>query len=258
MKSLLIALSMYSKIPVPQVEWDERSLRWALCWFPGVGLVIAAALALWLRLWPALGLTALGPVTAVGLPIVLSGAIHMDGLCDTCDALSSNRGREEKLRILKDSHAGAFAIICCALYLLLFTAAWADVSLTPAAVWILPLTPLLSRCLSGLAAVSWRNARGDGLLATFTRPMEARRARLILLGETALALLAMVLLCWDSGDWALLAVPAAALALFAWYYRLSHRQFGGITGDTEGFFLQLSECAMVAAAALAQRLSALL
>lgn len=252
MKSLLIALSMYSKLPVPQIEWDERSLRWALCAFPIIGVVIAAALRLWLYLWPLLGLTALGPALAVLLPIALSGAIHMDGFCDTCDALSSHRPREEKLRILKDSHAGAFAIICCALYLMVFFAAWSDVSLTPASAWVLSLTPLLSRCLSGLAAVSWRNARGTGLLASFTQPMEIKKARLILLAETAAALLAMVLLCLDSGAYELLAVPAAALAVFAWYYRLAHRQFGGITGDTEGFFLQICECAMVLAAAIMQ------
>lgn len=254
MKSLLIALSMYTKIPVPQVDWDEKSLRWALCWFPAAGVIIAAALRLWLWLWPRLGLTALGPAVAVLIPVALSGAIHLDGLCDTCDALASRRSREEKLRILKDSHTGAFAVICCALYLLLFTAAWADTALTAASAAVLSLTPILSRCLSGLAAVSWRNARGSGLLATFTHPIEARKARAVLLAETIAAIFAIALLCLDSGAWELLSVPAAALAVFAWYYRLAHRQFGGITGDTEGFFLQLCECAMVAAAAVAQHL----
>lgn len=253
MKSLLIAFSMYSKLPVPQVEWDEKSLRWALCAFPAVGLVIAALLRLWLWLWPALGLTALGPAVAALLPIALSGAIHMDGFCDTCDALSSHRPREEKLRILKDSHAGAFAIICCALYLLLFYAAWSDIRLTASSAAVLSLIPLLSRCLSGLAAVSWRNARGSGLLATFTTPMETKKARLILLLETFLTLLAILLLCWRGDAWELTAIPAAALLTFAWYHRLSHRQFGGITGDTEGFFLQICECAMVVAGAAAQR-----
>ena len=84
--------------------------------------------------------------------------------------------------------------------------------------------------------------------------MEARKARLILLAETAAALLAAVLLCWYNSTWELLTIPAAALLTFAWYYRISHRQFGGITGDTEGFFLQLCECAMVVAGAAGQHL----
>ena len=40
--SFLIALSMYSRIPVPQAEWTEKNLRWALCFFPLVGAVIGA------------------------------------------------------------------------------------------------------------------------------------------------------------------------------------------------------------------------
>jgi len=248
MKSLLIAFSMYSNIPVPQVEWDEKSLRWALCWFPAVGLAVGAVLWGWLWLWGRLGLAALGPAGAAVLPIVLSGGIHMDGFCDTCDALSSRRDREEKLRILKDSHTGAFAIICCGVYLLLLDAGWREVSLSAAP--LLCLTPVLSRCLSGLAAVSWKNARGSGLLAVFAKPAEGRAARLILLAETAAVLLTMVFLCWRLGTPELLAVPVAALAVFGYYRWMAFRQFGGITGDTEGFFLQLCECAMVLAAGL--------
>ena len=44
MKSIIIAFAMYSKIPMPHVEWDKRSLSWALCAFPLVGVVIGGAL----------------------------------------------------------------------------------------------------------------------------------------------------------------------------------------------------------------------
>ena len=253
MKSLLIAFAMYSKIPVPQVEWDKRSLSWALCCFPAVGVVIGGVLLGWMLLWRELGLEALGAVGALLLPLLLSGAIHLDGFCDTCDALSSHQSRERKLEILKDSHTGAFAIICCCLYLLLFYAAWRETALTDAAVPVLALTPVLSRCLSGLAAVSWHNARGSGLLATFTEPMDGRKARMILLLESAAALAAMVCLCLR-GSPLLLAAPAAALLTLLYYRRMAYRQFGGITGDTEGFFLQICECAMVLALALSERI----
>ena len=258
MKSLLIAFAMYSKFPVPQTDWEKRSLAWALCWFPLVGAAIGAVLWLWLWCWEALDLRALGAAGAAALPVFLSGGIHMDGFCDTCDALSSHQSRERKLEILKDSHAGAFAILCCCLYFLIFYAAWQEAALTPGARWVLALSPALSRCFSGLAAVWWKNARGSGLLATFTAPMDAGRARVVLLLELLAVLAGMGALVLWYRDPLLLSVPAAAVMVFGYYRLMAFRQFGGITGDTAGFFVQLCECAMVLALALAQKIGALL
>ena len=50
-------------------------------------------------------------VALVLVPVIVTGGIHVDGLLDTSDALSSWRDREKRLEILKDSHAGAFAVI---------------------------------------------------------------------------------------------------------------------------------------------------
>ena len=127
MKSLIIAFAMYSKFPMPRVDWEKKALSWALCWFPLVGLAVGAVLWLWLALagWLGFGVVFTAAL-ALLLPIALSGGIHLDGFCDTCDALSSHQSRERKLEILKDSHTGAFAIICCGLYLLVFFAAWCE------------------------------------------------------------------------------------------------------------------------------------
>ena len=65
MRSIVIAFAMYSKIPMPQVAWDKRSLSWALCAFPLVGVVIGAALYGWLRLADFLGFTALKAAAAI-------------------------------------------------------------------------------------------------------------------------------------------------------------------------------------------------
>ena len=254
MRSIVIAFAMYSKIPMPQVAWDKRSLSWALCAFPLVGVVVGAALYGWLRLADFLGFTALKAAAAVALPLALSGCIHLDGFCDTCDALSSHQSRERKLEILKDSHTGAFAIICCGLYLMVFYALWREVDTAGNSAFVLALGPVLSRSYSGLAGVSWKNARGSGLLATFTEPVDGRRARVVLAALVLLAAGAMVLVSPVLGG----AAALGAALTFLYYRVMAFRQFGGITGDTEGFFVQICECVMVLAVLLAQKAGELL
>ena len=254
MKSVIIAFAMYSKLPMPRVDWEKKALSWALCWFPLVGLFIGAALWLWLALARWLGF---GDIFTAAfdllLPIALSGGIHLDGFCDTCDALSSHQSREKKLEILKDSHTGAFAIICCGLYLLMFFAAWCQVEAAGRTALVLGLGPVLSRSLSGLFAVTLPNARGTGLLATFTGPMDAARARVVLAVWAIAAAAAMVFL----SPWTGVGVLAGAAPACVYYVATAKRQFGGVTGDLAGFFLQLCELGMVLGAVVAQRMEVL-
>ena len=120
MKSLIIAFAMYSKFPMPRVDWEKKALSWALCWFPLVGLAVGAVLWLWLALagWLGFGVVFTAALALLP-PIALSGGNHRDGCCDTCDALSSHQSRERKLEIMADPHVGAFAVQGCGLLLLL-------------------------------------------------------------------------------------------------------------------------------------------
>ena len=255
LRSLCIALAMYSRFPAPRVDWDQKSLAWAMCFFPAAGLLIALLLGVWLQVCLSLGLgTFLRAAGALAIPIAASGAIHLDGFCDTADALGSHQSRERKLEILKDSHTGAFAIICCGVYLVVFFALWCEAVPEGRSLLVLALGPVLSRSLSGLAAVSWPNARGSGLLATFTAPMDCAKARVVLAVWIGSCAIAMVCLSpWTGG-----AAVLAAAGSFFYYIAMSRRQFGGVTGDLAGYFLQVCECAMVLLAALAQRAEVLL
>ena len=114
LESLGVALSTYSAIPVPQFQWNERNMKYAICFFPAVGLFCGAGLALWWWLAKTLEIGAvLFAAGAVALPILITGGIHMDGFMDTVDALSSHQTRERKLAILKDPNCGAFAVLYC-------------------------------------------------------------------------------------------------------------------------------------------------
>ena len=114
----------------------------------------------------------------------------------------------------------------------------------PAALcWTLAL--VLERALSGLAIASFPLARSTGLAHTFASAADRKAVRSVLLVLAGLLCAALVLL----GGGALV---LAALLVF-WRYRVvSDRQFGGITGDLAGWFLQKAELWMLAALAACQ------
>lgn len=253
MKSLWIAFAMYSRLPAPMVDWDKKSLSMALCWFPVIGIISGAILYGWRYLAE---LLALGDVLTAAfsllIPIFICGAIHMDGFCDTVDALSSQQSRERKIEILKDTHAGAFAIIFCGLYLLAFFAVWVEVgSVGWRETVVLCLTPVLSRSLSGLWCTLLPNARGSGLLATFTTTMDGIKARVIL---ALWVVVTLGVMAWIQ-PLTTLGVIVGGLLACGYYLYISHRQFGGITGDLAGFFLQICELMTVLGAVLAWRVA---
>ena len=121
-KSICVAFSMYSKIPMPRVEWNEKNMKYAMCFFPLVGAVIGGLMLLVRFLCGRFGFnTSVYAVVMTALPVLVSGGIHTDGFIDTVDALSSYGDKEKKLEILKDPHTGAFAIIGAVMYYLLFS-----------------------------------------------------------------------------------------------------------------------------------------
>ena len=241
-RSLCIAFSTYSRIPVPQVAWTDENREYSMCFFPLIGAVIGLLLWGWLALCDALGFGALlrGAVGAL-LPILVTGGIHMDGYLDTVDALSSHQTREKKLAIMKDANCGAFAVIYGGVYLLAYAGFAYEVF---AAGHILLICPLfvLSRALSGLCAVNLPNARKSGMLCAFTSGVQRRTATaaLALAGLTAVA--TMVWMSPAVGGMAAAFAVVSALK----YRRFALAQFGGVTGDTSGFFLQLCEfCGLI-------------
>ena len=252
-RSLIIAFGMYSALPMPRVEWDEDGMKYALCFFPLVGLAVGASLGLWALLCRALGFGA--PLLAAGLtllPLAVTGGIHMDGFCDTADALGSRRSREEKLRILSDSHAGAFAVMGAAGYFLLTWALWQELApaLTGRLLGVLGLGFVLSRALSGLGVATFRLAKGSGLVHAFAT---AAQKRTVALADGLLALFcagAIIRLAPGPG----LGAVAGAAAAFGYYRLMAYRQFGGTTGDLAGFFLETCELMMLAGAAVGLRL----
>lgn len=242
LKSMLIAFSMYSKIPVPKTEWSDKSMRYTMCFFPLVGVVIGALMyAAGTLMLMADIKTVLKAAVMTVIPVMLTGGIHLDGFLDTMDAIGSWAPKEKRLEILKDSNSGAFAVIGGCVYFVLSLGIWSEMSLD----MLKSAVPVfvLSRALSGLSVVSFPMAKNTGLAAMFSNAAHKRRVRIVMLLWIALTAACMVAINPLTGAAAVL----CAAAVFAYYYFMSKKNFGGITGDLAGYFLQVCELVYIAA-----------
>lgn len=245
-KSCAIAFSIYSKIPVPQFEWREEDMKYMLCFFPWIGAVIGGLLYGWYRLC---GMLFVGDVAYVligtAIPLLITGGFHVDGFMDTMDAIHSYQAKEQKLEILKDSHIGAFACIMLALYGLVYMGAYSEVK-NPIIFKMVCCVFFLSRCFSGIAVVSFPSAKKEGMLYLFANQSHKARVKRILYIQAMLGIGVMVILNGVVGS--ILAITACGS--FRYYYTWSKKEFGGITGDTAGYFVLICECSVMVMAAV--------
>ena len=237
LQTIAVAFSMFSALPMPQFAWNEKNMRYALCVFPLIGAVCGG-------LWCLCGVLPLpAALRAAGfclLPVWVTGGIHLDGYADTCDALASYGDTAKRLEILKDPHCGAFAVIRLCSYFVAYFALCFCVVYSPRVglLWLLAL--VLERALSGMAVAAFPLAKNTGLAHTFATAADRTAVRRILTVLCAALTLGLLLL----GGWAL--VLAAGL-VFVRYYAVAKKNFGGITGDLAGWFLQKCEIYMLAA-----------
>lgn len=246
-ENMIVAFSMYSKIPMPQIEWTKQNMRCSLCFFPLIGVVIGVLNWLWSLAAQALGVgEILRAAIFVLIPILLTGGIHLDGLLDTADALGSWQSKEKRLEILKDSRTGAAAVMTCCGYFLAAFAVWSEADAV--SVIILGAGFVLSRALSGFGVCAFPCAKNSGLAAAFADAADRRRCAVVLLAEAAAAIAFMLVTDLMGG----LAAGAAAIISCLLCRRMAVKKFGGITGDIQGFFLQVCELAMAFAVVLIQ------
>lgn len=101
-KSMVIAFSMYSKIPMPHLELDEKDMKYVMGFFPLIGLITGTLVYGWIYAGKILYVPDISrTLVLIILPVIITGGIHVDGYMDTCDALNSYGDREKKLAILR-------------------------------------------------------------------------------------------------------------------------------------------------------------
>jgi adenosylcobinamide-GDP ribazoletransferase len=241
---LFAALQFLTRIPVPRGDYK---LEHAYVWLAPVGLLLGAILALADIALRALPLSSLLiSVLLVVLWEALTGALHADGLMDTCDAVFGHAEPDRRLDIMRDPHTGAFGVVGIVCMLLLKVAA-VEALPTSTRPQALVLAPTLVRWSIALLSAAFPYGRPGGLGA----PLKAAATPRRLAVATLVALLAC-LAAWPIGS-----VLGAAVLVLAWLLGSAlMRVLPGLTGDCYGAVCEVVETVvLVGAAPLAHALT---
>ena len=222
---------------------DATRFADALPWFPLVGALLGALVVGLFAVLSPLGWPLGAAALAVLANVLLTRAIHVDGLADMADALGGGRTRERRLEIMKDSCNGAFGVTAVVLDLLLKTVAFARLA-EAAATGAVIVVFILARTAQAVVAASLPYARASGgTAAPFVAGATRRHA-------LAAVLIALSLIAWLSHGNPLalvgMTVAAAFVAGMVVFYR---RKFGGVTGDLIGATNEIVETSLLLLAA---------
>lgn len=231
LRDIAVALSLLTRLPIrlrPETYGRGAAAVWA---YPLVGLVLGAAAGLVgsALLGAGAGLAALGAIAAT---VILSGAMHEDGLADVADGFWGGWERARRLEIMKDSQIGTYGVMAL---ILGFAARWWALTQLFEAGYLLEITlavGLLSRAGMPVLMAWLPHARRDGLSRSVGRPAPWRAglAVVLALGGGVLTLGA-----------ATLPVALALALVVAGLGLIARAKIGGQTGDVLGASQQLSE-----------------
>lgn len=228
------SLGLLSRLPIP-VNFAEAKARGAAAsWaFPVAGMVIALVVGFVVSLLLHFNVTPeIAAAIAIGTQILITGAMHEDGLADSADGLWGGWEKDRRLEIMKDSRIGTYGVLALVLSLLI---RWTALSAIFAAGSV--FAPLLAVAAASrlpmLALMAiLPNARGSGLSASVGKPSKDTLA----LG-TAVTLVAMVFFAgWSFVPLFLFCTLAAMLCA-----QIAKAKIGGQTGDILGATQQVVE-----------------
>lgn len=246
-KGFLMAISMFTVIPLPRYEWDDEGGKNIMKFYPAIGLIVGL---IWYGVFRLLNLLggSIMVTTAITLitPFILTGMLHLDGYMDVCDALLSRRDKQEKLRILKDPHTGAFAVISVAmLFVVNFSGVYTVISnsikdnainnINTSAVGLI-LIPIISRSLMGYLLLSKDSMKGSSLGAFFKQGT-GKVDRFILLSSLIISSIISIFIFKIYG----VIMSLAMILVSTFLVNSAAKEFDGMSGDSAGYGLVIAE-----------------
>lgn len=228
-KGLIVALQFLTRLPTPRLPVSPEEFAASMRWFPAAGLIIGAIVAG--AAWAGARVDGwTGALLALAAWVLVTGALHLDGLADMADASgAAHKDKARLLAVLADPHVGSFGVTAIALQLLAKLVLLHGV-IGQGFFLALILIPFAAR-FAPLAWTRWLPPLHEGLGARFrgaVRPVD-----LLFWGAMLLAA------AWVFPG-VLALVPAAAL--WGWWTKA---RIGGISGDGHGAGIELMETALL-------------
>ncbi len=231
------AIMFFTRIPIPfKIPYSEKMLSQSSRYFPLVGLIIGTICASFYLLFSKYWSKEIAIIISMIFGVLVTGAFHEDGFCDSCDGLGGGQDKNHILTIMKDSRVGSFAAI--GINLILFLKYF---SLNAVDVNILALTMIgahaLSRFWSGLYIRFLPYARPDDPQSK-SKPLATEHSNTDTLVAAFLGIIPLFLFL-PLGKILLLQLILGASFLLIRSYFL--KKVGGYTGDMLGASQQVFE-----------------
>jgi len=235
-KAFFIAMGLLTRIPVPKIFYfsekdNEKLFSWSVLFYPSIGLLIGGLLlllswALSFLSFPSHGLIEAGLLLTVW--VLITGALHLDGLADSADAWLGGYGDKERtLDIMKDPYSGPAAVVILILVLVL------KFSLLIEVTWqALLLAPMLARASVMVLFATTENVRKEGMAEAAVKYLSKPAVGVVM---TLVLVLSFYLL--KENSWVLIIL----FVVFYFLRKLMLQRINGMTGDTAGAMLEVME-----------------
>jgi adenosylcobinamide-GDP ribazoletransferase len=240
-RRFLAAIAFLTRIPVgARIVFNAEEVAGSARWFPIVGALIGvfsvAGLLIFKRIFPPMITGAL--VVTIGA--LITGALHLDGLADSADGLGGGRTPEDALRIMRDHAVGSYGAVALILAIVLKVTAIAAVVERADAWRFLILAPALGRWSTVLLSATMPYAR-----RLDETPSKGAVAGLMRKRELAISTVCAILIAAGAAQWRAILYCSLVLAITALWGWFCARRIHGVTGDTLGAAVEMSEIAVL-------------
>ncbi len=242
-RTILVQVQFLTRIPVPSsVRFDERTFARGVIYAPLAGFVVGLAAALTYGTVSLLWRPFVPALAGVIMLVAVTGALHLDGLADSFDALMSARPKEKLRGIMKDPHLGTHGVVAIVLVLLSKWVILAQMN-GLAALVTFAAAPIFAR-----ATIAW--IAGTGSYPPGRTGMARELAQHCGKKQVVVATVIALVAGGACSGWWCAPMLVAAIGAGMAFGIPARKKIGGVTGDLIGAGVEISETAAIFAAAV--------